>query len=62
MAQLNNNDIDPMKTPLDRAENLWRDQLEAAIEIILPKRRDPITKKVHDMGLTLKELRDATRI
>ena len=60
MPQLGNNEIDPLNTPMERAEKLWRDQLEAAIETILPQRRDPITQQVHSMGLTLKGLRDAT--
>ena len=59
MAQLNNNDIDPMKTPLDRAEKLWRDQLEAAIETIIPKqtRINPVTDALRLAGIRKQDIR-----
>lgn len=44
---------------MEIAENLYRDQLEAAIDIIAPKKHlAPSTQFLHDQGLTVKQLRE----
>ena len=58
MPRLHNQDLDPLKTPLERAERMFQEQLDAAIETIVPKRRDLFIETLHDAGLSLKGLRE----
>ena len=59
MPKLHSQDIDPLNTPMEIAENLYRDQLDAAIDIIAPKKHlAPSTQFLHDQGLTVKQLRE----
>tara|TARA_R100001086_G_scaffold93407_1_gene46386 strand:+ start:700 stop:879 length:180 start_codon:yes stop_codon:yes gene_type:complete len=59
MPQLGNNEIDPLKTPLDRAEKLWNDQLKEAIEIIIPKqtRSNPVADAMRLVGIRKRDIR-----
>jgi|TARA_R110002051_G_scaffold293113_1_gene358071 hypothetical protein len=59
MPQLGNNEIDPLKTPMDRAEKLWNEQLEEAIEIIIPKqtRSNPVADAMRLAGIRKRDIR-----
>ena len=59
MPQLGNNEIDPLNTPMERAEKLWRDQLEAAIETIIPKqtRSNPVADAMRLSGIRKRDIR-----
>jgi hypothetical protein len=59
MPQLGNNDIDPLKTPMERAEKLWNEQLEEAIEIIIPKqtRSNPVADAMRLVGIRKRDIR-----
>jgi hypothetical protein len=59
MPQLGNNDIDPLKTPMERAEKLWNYQLEEAIEIIIPKqtRSNPVADAMRLAGIRKRDIR-----
>ena len=59
MPQLGNNDIDPLKTPMERAEKLWNEQLEEAIEIIIPKqtRSNPVADAMRLVGIRKQDIR-----
>jgi hypothetical protein len=62
MPRLHDQNIDPIKTPLDIAEQMYHDQLEAAIDIVVPNRRDPFVKRLHESGLTLKGFQDVKNV
>jgi molecular chaperone DnaK (HSP70) len=50
--------IDLINDPIDRARELYREQLDAAIEQLLPQSRiRPGIQALHDMGITLKDIK-----
>jgi hypothetical protein len=58
MPKLHSQDIDPLNTPMEIAEKMFSEQLSAAIDIIVPNRPDPLVRRLHESGLTLKDFQD----
>lgn len=61
MARRSSPDIDPVNTPIERATRLYPEILQAAIDSIVPKKRDPFITALHEEGLTLKDLKRGPR-
>jgi hypothetical protein len=54
---IRDDNIDLINDPIKRAQELYREQVDAAIEQLIPSTHlRPGTQALHDIGLTLKEI------